>query len=102
MPSEETLRVFASRLFRTNSQLAIGSFTDRLGEEIRTISKRQVNDSSFVCAHRFKRKRHSGLSHSIRGMIRHRLKLGFASRAKPMHITNQSRAASQDFFQKPD
>jgi hypothetical protein len=31
----------------------------------------------------------------FRGVIRHRLKLSFASRAKPIHITNQPLATRQ-------
>jgi hypothetical protein len=54
-----------------------------------------MNDPSFIRAHRLKRERHSGLSHTVRGVIRHRLKLSLASRAKPIHITNQTLATSE-------
>jgi hypothetical protein len=87
------LRILAGRTLRTNLQLAIRAFTDRLGGEIRTVGQGQVNDPSFVRAHRLKRKRHAGLSHSIRG--RFAIACSSASRVarKPIHVANQPRAA---------
>src|SRR6185437_876695 len=80
---------------RTDSQLAVGSFTDRFSEQVRAISKRQVNDPSFVGGHWLKRESHSGLSHTIGSQICHGLQFSFTRRAKTIHITNKSLTTSK-------
>src|SRR6185503_17919495 len=63
------LRVLAGRTLWTDFQLAICAFTDRLGIEIFAVGKCQVNNSSLVGAHRFKRKWLARLSHSVRCVV---------------------------------
>jgi hypothetical protein len=47
----------------------------------------------FFRGHRFKRKRHAGLSHSIRSEVRHCLKFCFASSAEAVNVANEPRAS---------
>jgi hypothetical protein len=89
---EGLLRFFT---LRANSQLALGSLADRLGEEIRAISQGQVNNTSLVRAHRLKCKRHSGLSYTTRGQVSHRLELSLARGAKTVYVTNKPLARRQ-------
>ena len=85
----------AGSALRTDSQLALGAFADRLRRKIRTLGERQMDNSSFIRAHRFKCERNAGLSHAIRGEIGHCLELGFTRRAKSVYVANQPLSRSE-------